>query len=318
MRSPVPAVARLLPLLAACAADPAPAPTPGPPAAAGPPQVVALSLPAARLVEAIAPPGVAVTTLAPPGVDPPDHTPSVAEIAALQADADLIVAIGPDYERWVSTAALPRGRTLHLADAVTAPIELPGLRHSHGAGEAHSHAGRDPHVWSSPRAAREMVAALAPALAALPGVDAAAVTANEARFAATAEALAAELQAVAGPLAGRPLASSHPAFGYLARDAGLTITAFGLDPLAAAGAEEAAAVQRWAAAAGPGAVLLWEEEPSAAARAALPAGVSHAYLDPLEGPAPGGATDWAGAFRDNLDRLRALHPPAAGTAVPPG
>jgi ABC-type Zn uptake system ZnuABC Zn-binding protein ZnuA len=309
-----PPVALLVSLLAACAADPAPAPAPAPAA----PRVVALSVPAARLVAALAPPGLGVETLLPPGTDPPDHQPSPAEIAALQADAALIVGIGPAYERWTATAALPRGRTVQLADAVRAPLTLPGLTHSHGEGGAHSHEGLDPHVWSSPVAAREMAEALVAPLSALPGVDAAAVAAAQARFAAETVALEAELQAAAAPLRGRPLASSHPAFGYLARDAGLTITAFGLDPGAAPAPAELAAVTRWAEAAGPGAVMLWEDEPSPAARGALPAALTQVYLDPLEGPAPDGSTDWVGAFRANLARLRALAPAADGAPAPPG
>lgn len=284
-------------LTLACAGDP-PAPEPTPPA---PPRVVGLSFPACWLTERlVADTPIQADCFAPAGEDPPDWQPSGEAVAGL-LEAELLVANGMGYEAWLATAALPGSRVVDSAQQV-APLQLSGRSHSHG-GEAHTHAGLDPHTWMDPQSFLRQALEVSAALRERWPEHAERVRTNQATLEAELIAVDTELEAATAPLRGLALAASHPAFNYLARRYGLAITSFDLAPEAVdeAGAE---AVGAWAEGAEP-ALLLWESQPSDAARAALPEGVTQLVLDPLEQPPADGGYDWTAQARVNAAVLRA-------------
>lgn len=101
--------------------------------------------------------------------------------------------------------------------------------HAHGEhGELH-----DPHIWLSPRGLRAQAVVAARALS---EADPGHATTYEANLAALQDSLTTldqELAALLAPVAGRTFVVFHPAFGYFARDYGLTqvaIEAGGIDP----------------------------------------------------------------------------------------
>jgi zinc transport system substrate-binding protein len=109
--------------------------------------------------------------------------------------------------------------------------------------------------------------------------------------------------------AGRKLASSHPAYNYLARRYDLDLTAFHFDPAEPLTAEQRAAFDAWAAGAGPEPVLLWEAQPEQAVLDSLPAGVKHVVVDPLEQPAEGKRYDYLLQATANLRVFREIFKP---------
>ena len=100
--------------------------------------------------------------------------------------------------------------------------------HGHKAKAGHGHDEEfDPHVWVSPANVRHMAVKIAEAFSRADPAQASAYSANLAAFLREIDALDAELRAVfAGvPADRRVFLVFHPAWGYLARDYGLTQTA---------------------------------------------------------------------------------------------
>jgi len=100
--------------------------------------------------------------------------------------------------------------------------------HGHKAKAGHGHDEEsDPHIWVSPANVRHMAAHIAEAFAKADPAQAQAYSANLAAFLKEIDALDAELRTVfAGiPADKRGFLVFHPAWGYLARDYGLTQTA---------------------------------------------------------------------------------------------
>ncbi len=290
----------LVPVLG-CSGAPDPGPT-QPAQAAGPLDLRCLSAPVCWLAARLGAEQVQVSSILPPGEDAPSWRPPAELIAGLR-QADLIVANGANYEPWIASATLPTDKLVLTAEGLDL-LTWKVTSHSHGGDGEHSHAEVDPHSFASPAMFAQQAAALEAALArALPG--------QESALAARGQALAAELKALSqGYVAatrgaqGLQLASSHPAFGYLARELGLDIRAFDLDPDAAPGEQQLSELTAWAAGRDP-AILLWEAAPSDQARAALPATLQQVVLDPLEQPAAGGY-DYLAQARGNVVTLEAL------------
>jgi zinc transport system substrate-binding protein len=288
--------------LAACSGEPAAAPAP----AAHPLDVRALSFPAAWLVQRVAGDAVTLTNVNPPGEDPPAWQPS-GDLVADLGNADLIVANGAGYEAWVTTVSLPPSKLLKLADGQDL-ITLPGVTHSHGKDGSHSHAGVDPHTWADPALFAKQAAALHDQLVALDPGHKATFDDGLARVQADLAALDQELAAALVGAKGHRLASSHPAFNYLARRYGLDVTSFEFDPSEAPEAAAKATFDAWTATAGAGPVLLWEAAPADAARAAFSADVRQTVLDPLEQPSADGSYDYLAKSRTNVAVFTGLFP----------
>jgi zinc transport system substrate-binding protein len=133
-------------------------------------------------------------------------------------------------------AANPEMPILDLREAV----ELrPQQAHDHETdphqGHAHGHQGDealDPHIWTSPRNAIRMTAAIRDALSALDPAGASGYAARQRAYAETLAALDAELEATLADLEHRSFLVYHPAWGYFA-------DAYGLEqiPIEAAGKE---------------------------------------------------------------------------------
>jgi ABC-type Zn uptake system ZnuABC Zn-binding protein ZnuA len=178
-----------------------------------------------------------VTQLLEPAQSAHAFDPSAAQLLAL-SEADALVVNGAGLESWLDDAVSASGFDGVLIDASTG-IELYGTEdheqdeaadhdehaedsgHEEHADEASDHEGHDhgagnPHIWTDPAMATQMVENISSGLAEVPGVDAAAVEANEAAYAAKLEALDAWIRENVDtvPVADRLLVTNHDAFTY--------------------------------------------------------------------------------------------------------
>jgi len=157
-----------------------------------------------------------VTVLMGDGVDPHDWAPSARDIETVM-NADLVVANGLDLEVGlidVLEQAEGDGVTVFHATDHIAIRELGEDEHGDGDEPGDDHAGGDPHFWVDPISMRDVVTALAIALADV-GVDVADRSVDlEARLTELDAETRTTLDAV--PADGRKLVTGHESMGYFA------------------------------------------------------------------------------------------------------
>jgi zinc/manganese transport system substrate-binding protein/manganese/iron transport system substrate-binding protein len=191
-----------------------------------------------------------VTQLLSAGQSAHGFDPSAAQLLAL-TDADALVVNGAGLESWLDDAVSASGFDGVLIDASTG-IELFGTgdheaheeeAHDDGAtetAEAHDehaadehaddehtedeHAEGNPHIWTDPELAEQMVENIGDGLAKVPGVDTAAVETNERAYLDQLEALDAwiEENVERVPAEQRLLVTNHDAFTYFVDAYGIT------------------------------------------------------------------------------------------------
>jgi len=178
--------------------------------------IVAVSvLPLAYFVDGISGERVRVVVMLPPGASPTSYEPSMGQLAAV-AGAVLYVKVGhPDFPfetTWLHAI---------LAAAGAPPVVA--------ASEGQEVTRGDPHVWLSVRHVRALNRRLEAALARLMPEARAAFAANRRALDAEVDAVERELQARLAPQRGGRFVVLHPAWGYLAREYGLTQVAIERD-----------------------------------------------------------------------------------------
>lgn len=179
---------------------------------------------------------VRVTLLVPPGADAHTYEPKPSQMRALSATA-LYLSTGLEFElAWEQRlkSANPK-MVLVRTDAGLKKLPMPeGHEHHDHTGHGHKalaghhhHDELDPHVWVSPAEVRHMAAAIAQALAQADPANAKAYAANLAAFQKEIDALDGQIKALFAevPADKRGFLVFHPAWGYFARDYGLTQTA---------------------------------------------------------------------------------------------
>lgn len=203
--------------LAGCASD-------GTGADTGEPQVVATTTQVADFAGRLVGEQAEVTGLLEPGQSAHSFDPSAAQLMAL-GSADALVVNGGGLESWLDDAIAASGFDGVLIDASTG-IELAATEEEHDdhAGEAEDehaddaddHAEGNPHIWTDPELAEEMVANIADGLAEVEGIDADAVRASEGEYTAQLDALDAwiEENIAQVPVGERLLVTNHDAFTY--------------------------------------------------------------------------------------------------------
>jgi zinc transport system substrate-binding protein len=291
-----------LSLLFACTSPDTPSEPAVAPAPKGKPTVVVSAHSSAYLVERLAQDSVELVNLLPDGADPVSFAPTGDQVALAQS-ADLVLLNGAGLEGWVETASLPQDKVVDTSKGIEL-IELEAQLHTHGKDGEHSHGEIDPHTWSDPIAFLSQAKATHSALKALPGLNAADLDAAMKGLESDLVQLDGQYKAVLEPWKATPMAASHPAFNYVARQYGLDLTSFDFDPEQAP--TDLHGFEHWA----PGKsspVLWWESEPAATTTAAFPAGVVHLTLSPLEQP-EAGRYDYFGQAKANLAVLGAARP----------
>ncbi len=216
-----------------------------PPEGESAPTVVATTPILGDIVASVSGGAVRVEVLMGSGVDPHDFQPSARQAARLR-EADLVVVNGLGLEEGmldVLESAEADGVEIVEAASLADPIPL-GRQHDHhtdgggegdaheaddhtegGEEEAHDAAGLDPHFWLDPRRVSAAAGLVADRVAAIEGVDRAAVESAADRYRASLEELDAELSAAFSqlPTDRRRLVTNHESLGYLADRYGFEI-----------------------------------------------------------------------------------------------
>lgn len=256
-------------------------------------QVWVAFAPLQYVVEQVAGPEAKVQNLTPPGADPHSQELSPARVADLTT-ADLVVYVSGLQA--ATDQALVQAHPGAVVDALAAATaEVPGAPEP-------PDAGRDPHFWLDPVRLGIAVHMVASALGDLD-------PANAVEYAARAEALTAELDALdqeimsrLQPCVGATLVTSHEAFGYLAARYGLEqhgIT--GIDPEVEPSPARLRELTAIIEQTGVKTIYLGSAAaPGVARTLADELGLRTDVLDPMERSE---GLDYLGTMRENLDAL---------------
>lgn len=187
--------------------------------------VVATNFPCYDFARQVVGDGGTVTMLIHPGVEVHSYEPAPSDILAI-GEADLFVYIGGEGDAWVDSIlegfdASEGPATLRMMDAVT-PLE----EAEDGAHAAHDAPEYDEHIWTSPKNAASMVAALSQALQAADPANADTYARNAEAYIAQIDALDAQLRQIVESGARRELvfADRFP-FLYFVQEYGLDYVA---------------------------------------------------------------------------------------------
>ncbi|MFD2333876.1 metal ABC transporter substrate-binding protein [Cohnella sp. GCM10020058] len=168
-----------------------------------------------------------VTLMVPGGVEPHDWEPTPKDMALL-SKADVFVYNGI-VEGWAEQAISSAGSGNRVDVEASAGLEL-----NAAGGEQASdsdHAGMDPHVWLSPVLAQREVEHIRDGLSKADPAHSADYEANAEAYMAKLQQLDADFRAALGQTSHKTFVTQHAAFGYLAREYGLTqLPISGLSP----------------------------------------------------------------------------------------
>ncbi len=190
-----------------------------------------------------------VENLIPPGVEAHDWEPTPQDMAGI-TEADVLVYNGAGMEGWVDQVLESIQGTGVSAIEASKGIEImEGTAHSHDHGEEgdhshdehahehaeeghhHHHGGLDPHVWLSPAMAVKQVRNIEAGLAEAAPEHREAFKANADAYVTKLEALDKEFRDGLKDAKRKDFITQHAAFGYLAREYGLTqVPIAGLSP----------------------------------------------------------------------------------------
>lgn len=152
--------------------------------------IVCTSFPCYDFVRAVAGDRAEIRMLIKPGAEVHSFEPTPADVMAI-AGCDLFVYIGGESDAWVVDILESFGgdapETLRFFDC----IETIEAEHDHDHGDAHAY---DEHIWTSPKNAMEMVAALEEALVAIDAQGSETYSRNMIAYNAEIEKLDAEIE----------------------------------------------------------------------------------------------------------------------------
>lgn len=181
-------------------------------------------LPLKTFVENIGGNHVTVQAMVRPGYSPHTYAPTPRQITAL-AKADLYVSAGVPFEKaWLKRirAANPDMRMVEAGAGIDMQLtEHNGHHHKDGNSGQQGTSPHDPHIWTSPPLAKQMVKNIRDALSALDPANSPEYTNNTNALLFELDALDRELRARLENLHNRKFMVFHPAWGYFAGTYGL-------------------------------------------------------------------------------------------------
>ena len=244
----------------------------------------------------------------PEGADPILWIPSAQTIRAYQ-QADLVVINGAGYEHWLSKVSLPPSKVVDTTRGMAKDLITleNAVTHSHGPDGAHTHEGLDGHTWLDPVLATAQVRAIRRALAKLMPEEAGTFQANTTELLAELDELDRAFARLTQTLNERPLLASHPAYNYLARRYGWSVTNLALDPQTVPEEAQLAELEKIVRQ-HDSRVLLWEREPrpEVATRLERSLGLRSVVFSPCEllgEAAMRSGEDYLGVMQQNIERL---------------
>jgi zinc transport system substrate-binding protein len=194
--------------------------------------IVAVSIPPQKyFVQKIAGDLVTVLVMVPPGSSPHTYEPKPAQMAEL-SNANLYFAVGIEFEKaWLERLAhtYTRLKVISTDSGIEKISErddaLPGKapRGSEEAHSGHSPSGLDPHIWLSPELVKMQTAAMTRELCAADPRHAPLFRHNNSLFIREIKDLQDTIKRIlAHRKPGTPFMVFHPAWGYFAKEFGLT------------------------------------------------------------------------------------------------
>lgn len=281
-----------------------------------------------------------VETLIPAGVEPHDWEPTARDMAEISA-ADVLVYNGAGMEGWAQQVIDSAAGTRLVAVEASKGLDImEGVEeeedhhadeadHDHGAGEHaeeaghnhevgghadgghdHDHGGLDPHVWLAPSLAIKEVRTIEAALAAASPENAAAFQTNSDAYIAKLEQLDQDIKAGLKDTKRKDFITQHAAFGYLAKEYGLTqVPIAGLSPEQEPSAAQMAKIVEFAKAHEVKTIFFETLVSSSVADTiAGELGAKSAVLNPIEGLTDEDRRsnlDYLAIMRQNLEALKA-------------
>ncbi|WP_046227906.1 metal ABC transporter substrate-binding protein [Paenibacillus dauci] len=182
-----------------------------------------------------------VQVLIPPGTEPHDWEPTPQDIAKI-TDADMLVYNGAGLESWMTQVQdavgtngpkmVEASKGIQVMDGYHEEEEHEGEEaHAAEEGHDHDHGGFDPHVWLSPQQAQTEVRNIESSLSELAPDHAADFKKNADAYLAELQKLDTDYKTDLSNTKRKDFITQHTAFGYLARDYGLTqVGISGLSP----------------------------------------------------------------------------------------
>lgn len=265
-----------------------------------------------------------VETLVPAGIEPHDWEPTAQDMAAI-TDADVLVYNGAGMEGWVEQVLdSASGSNLVTVEASQGLEIMEGTEeededhHAEGEtedhdheeeGHEHDHGGLDPHVWLAPSLAIKEVRTIEAALSAASPENAAAFKTNADSYVAKLEQLDQDFKDGLADTKRKDFITQHAAFGYLAKEYGLTqVPIAGLSPDQEPSAAQMAEVIEFAKA-NDVKTIFFETLVSSnvADTIAQEIGAKAAVLNPIEGLTDEDRSsnlDYVAIMRQNLEALK--------------
>ncbi|MFF2910429.1 metal ABC transporter substrate-binding protein [Paenibacillus sp. NPDC057934] len=259
-----------------------------------------------------------VEALIPPGIEPHDWEPTAQDMAQI-TKADVLIYNGAGMESWVDQVLdSASGSKLVAVEASKGLDIMEGAEeeedehdHAHGEGEDHhhDHGGLDPHVWLDPALAVKEVQNIEAALAAAAPEHSEAFKANASAYISKLEALDQEYREAIKEVKRKDFITQHAAFGYLAKEYGLTqVPIAGLSPEEEPSAAKMAEIVEFAKTHNVKTIFFETLVSSSVADTiAKEIGAKTAVLNPIEGLTEEDRShnlDYLGIMRQNLEALK--------------
>lgn len=271
--------------------------------ASQPLNIYTVNYPLAYFAERIAGDQAVVVFPAPPDVDPAFWQPDLETIREYQ-QADLILLNGAGYAKWVARTSLPMLRTINTSRAFSDQLikSTAGISHSHGSGEAHSHAGTAFTTWLDMSLAMKQAGAIASALKRKRPQQSTLFEQNLRELEGELLQLDKQIKDVVDKQSSLPLLASHPVYQYLARRYQLNLQSLMWEP------EEVPDTVQWkilknSLLTHPANWMIWEAEPNSETVAQLKGlSINSLVYNPLANRPDSG--DFISVMQVNLRNLR--------------
>lgn len=254
---------------------------------------------------------VKVINPVPEDADPSLWQPTRRTLQAYQA-ADMIVANGAGFEKWMAEATLPEDKLVDTSIPLKKYLIVTqnAVTHSHGEGDAHSHAGINPHTWLDPIDAMIQAGAIKDALVQRFPNHKEQLQVRYKALVKDLDTLDKTLSAYQADYKNQPLFASHPSYDYLANRYRWNLVNLDLDPDSMPTDAQFAAIKAQQVD-HPARYLLWESTPDAAIAQRLQQelglrSVVFAPGETLSKQAQADGMDYLKVMRQNLDNIQVI------------
>lgn len=234
--------------------------------------------------------------------DPAYWIPNSTQVNDFQ-QADLILANGAGYEKWMEKVSLPSSKIVITSMSFKDQwIEVnEGVAHSHGAAGEHVHMGTAFTTWLDFGLATKQASSVHNAISALLPKNNEALNRNFEQLQKDLGILDNKMKAIAKKIKGRQMIVSHPVYQYLKKGYGLPLISVHWEANELPTAEMWKALENTISDHGVG-IMIWESEPLEEIKSKLEQlNISIAVFDPCANTPDSG--DFMDVMKENVERL---------------